>query len=249
MSIDQITAEQEAMESLIKLLEQAKRAQMLHDRAHMSYPEPLKRVLGLSVNGRGTSQIQETLNIPEPTPPPMPTGAKADWIWIRQEDATVISVVLALLRSATKPINPRDLATEVRSILPKANRGSVNNIGTKFHKTLINRTDEGWKIANLEKAGILSGGYLWAPKETLQHYELAAHRRDSILHILKQFPGGLQSRQILEQLRRCAWMRAPLNKHLLKADLEVLDKEQEKIRRVSNSGKWVLAKDAMKLDT
>jgi hypothetical protein len=246
MSIDQITAEQEAMESMIKLLEQAKRCQMLYERAHMSFPEPLKRVLGQSGNGAGAAPIQETLNIPEPTRPPMPDGAKSDWIWVKQEDATVTSVALALLRAANAPVRPRDLITEVMNILPDANRGSVNNIGTKFGGGLIDRTDDGWRITNPEKAGIFSGGYLWAPKEVFQQFELAAHRRDAIVHVLRNFPGGLQLRQILEQLKRCAWMRAPLNKHLLKADLNVLD-EQKKIRRVGNSGKWGLA--PMKLDT
>ena len=247
MSIDQITAEQEAMESMIKLLELAKRCQMLYERAHMSFPEPLKRVLGQ--NG-SAAPVQETLNIPEPTRPPMPEGAKSDWIWVKQEDATVMSVALALLRAASSPIRPRDLITEVMNILPDANRGSVNNLGTKFGGNLIDRTDDGWRITNPEKAGILSGGYLWAPKEVFQHFELAAHRREAVIHVLKNFPGGLQLRQILEQLKRCAWMRAPLNKHLLKADLEVLD-GQKKIRKVGNSGKWGLAqtKDSMKLDT
>jgi hypothetical protein len=239
MSVDQFTAEREAMEGLLKWIDQAKQIQLLFERAHMSFPEPLRRVLGISQNGNPAASNHESLSIPEPISPPRPEGAKPDWIWIRQEDATVTSIALALLRAAKGPIKVRDLINSVMNILQDANRGSVNNLGTKFGKTLIERSDDGWRITNPEKAGILFEGYLWAPKEVFQQYDLAAHRRDSILYLLKKFPGGLQLRQILEQLKRCAWMRAPLNKDLLKVDLEVLQVKKE-IRRVGHSGKWGL---------
>jgi hypothetical protein len=250
MSIDQITAEQEASESLIKLLQQAKTCQMLYQRAHMSLPEPLKRVLGM--NGSAVAAVTGELTIPALEAPPMPAGAKSDWMWIRQEDATPTSIALATLRAARKPVRARDVIAFVTEVLPNVPRGSINNIGSRLDGKLISRSGGSWSLIHPEKAGVFSEGYLWGPKESFQKNELAAHRRMAILHILRFFEGGLQTTQIVEQLRRCAWVHAPVNKDLLKADLSILDK-QEKVRRRGNSGKWELAptkeEKAMKLET
>lgn len=243
MSIDQITAEQEALQSLVKLLEQARRCQMLYERAHMSFPEPLKRVLGMSSASGTMSQASSTnLTIPPPDPPPTPQIAKSDWIWIKREDATPTTVALAVLRGAKSPMRARDVVGQVTEILPNVPRGSVNNIGTRLSGTQIERTDEGWRLTNQDSGAVIFEGHLWGPPAIFHKVELAVHRRCAILHLLSFFPGGLQPRQILEQLRRCTWVHAPVNKDLLKADLEILEKEK-KIRKVGNSGKWELTKE------
>lgn len=125
----------------------------------------------------------------------------------------------------------------------------MNNIGTRLSGKQINRTDSGWQLISPEETGVLHEGYLWGPRAFFHKYELAAHRRLAILHVLSFFNGGLQLRQILEWLRKCNWVHAPVNKDLLKADLEILDRD-EKIRKVGNSGKWELApaKEPMKLN-
>ena len=250
MSIDQITAEQEALQSLMKLLEQAKRCQLLYQRAHMSLPEPLRRVLGMSGNGTGAAPPPSGVNIPAPPTPPAPVGVKPDWIWIPQESATPTSVLLALLRASKAPIRAKEAIAEVQEILPNVSRGTINNIASRLGGKKIDRNKDGWRLINPESSGILHERYLWGPREFFQHYELAVHRRNAILYLLGFFQSGLQSGQILEQLRNCEWVHAPMNKDLLKADLEELDKE-EKIRRRGNSGKWELVptQDAMKLDT
>ena len=69
--------------------------------------------------------------------------------------------------------------------------------------------------------------------------ELAAHRRVGVLHLLRLHPAGLQTTQILEQLRNCAWLHAPVNKELIQADMEFLE-GQKKVRRRGNSKKWEL---------
>jgi len=233
----------------MKLLEQARRCQLLYERAQMSFPEPLKRVLGIS--GAAAVVRSGNLSIPAPQPPPVPNGAKSEWIWIPQESATPTTVALAVLRAAKAPLVAREVVAQVTEILPNVPRGSVNNIGTRLGGKQIDRTEDGWRLINQDSAAILHEGYLWGPREIFHKYELAVHRRNAILHVLGFFPGGLQPRQILEQLRRCAWVHAPINKDLLKADLEILDEQERKIRRVGNSGKWELApsKDSMKLDT
>ena len=248
MSMDQITAEQEATQSLVKLFEHARRAQMLYERAHMSLPEPLKRLLGMvSSNGVGRGS---NLTIPPPTPPPTPLSAKSDWIWIEEESATPTTVALAVLRAARSPLRAKEVVNQVIEILPNVPRGSVNNIGTRLSGKQIDRTDEGWRLISQDSAAVRHEGYLWGPREIFHKTELAVHRRHAILHLLGLFPGGLQLRQIVEQLRRCTWVHAPVNKDLLKADLEILEQER-KIRKVGGSGKWeiAVAKDSMKLDT
>lgn len=251
MSFDQIAAEQEATQSLVKLLEQARRCQLLYERAQMAFPEPLKRLLSMNGSSAAVAVMRKELTIPAPQAPPEPSAAKSDWLWIPQESATPTSVTLAILRAAKAPIPAREVVAKVMEILPDVPRGSVNNIGTRLDAKLINRTENGWQIINPEGTGSLHEGYLWGPREFFHKSELAVHRRAAILHILSFFPGGLQPRQILEQLRKCAWVHAPVNKDLLKADLEILDHHDEKIRRVGNSGKWELvpAKESMKLST
>jgi hypothetical protein len=69
---------------------------------------------------------------------------------------------------------------------------------------------------------------------------MAAHRREAILHILQTFRSGLQTVQIVERLREFAWVKAPVNKDLLKGDMDVLVGEG-KVRHSGNSKKWVLA--------
>lgn len=238
MSTDQISAEQEATESLIKLLEQAKKCQLLYTRARMSLPEPLKRVLGLNGASPLTRDISNLI-IPEPQRPDPPSDAEADWLAIPEKETTPTTVALALLRSAGKPMRAKDVVAGVVNILPNVLRGSINNIGTRLSGKLIKRTEQGWELLRLETAAILYKGYLWGPKEIFQKSELAAHRRAAILHVLGFFPGGLQSRQIIEQLKKCAWVHAPVNKDLVKADLEILDKD-ELIQKRGNSGKWAL---------
>ena len=80
-------------------------------------------------------------------------------------------------------------------------------------------------------------GICGGPREIFQKSEIAGHRRDAILHVLSNFDSGLQTRQLVEQLGRCSWVHAPVNKDLIKTDLEMLA-ELGKVRRRGNSKKW-----------
>jgi hypothetical protein len=95
-------------------------------------------------------------------------------------------------------------------------------------------------LLKVEKAGLVRDGRLWAPPGVFAKPEMAAHRREAILHVLKHFPTGLQTVQIVEQLRNCSWLHAPVNKDLLKLDMESL-LEAKKVRRRGNTKKWELA--------
>jgi hypothetical protein len=201
----------------------------------MSLPEPLKRLL--AVNGAGNA-VSGPPAIPAPQKPPMPPGAKSDWVYIQEKDATATSIALAILNGSKEPIRAKEIIEKVTAILPNVLRGSINNIGSRLAESrLIDRTEEGWTLAKPESAGIIHEGNLWGPREIFQKSELAAHRRDAIIHVLSNFDSGLQVRQLVEQLSRCSWVHAPVNKDLVKVDLEILA-ELGKVRRRGNSKKW-----------
>ena len=61
----------------------------------------------------------------------------------------------------------------------------------------------------------------------------------AILQLLGANHGGFQLVQLTEELRRLGWVRAPINKDLLKADMDWL-LGKKKVRRIGNSRKWGL---------
>ena len=222
---DDIQNEQDALQSLMELYDLAKRCHMLYEELKVVSPHVAFRPL---------------THIPPPDRPEAPREATDEWIWIRLSDAVVSSVILAALRSSTEPMRARDVKEFVLNALPNAASGSIPNAGTRLQEDgVIERIDDGWKLLRPESAGIIHGGFLWANPSVLMKPEIAAHRRDAILHILRHFPTGLQVVQIVEQLKQCPWVHAPVNKDLLKADMGVLA-EQRKVRQRGNSGKWEL---------
>jgi hypothetical protein len=245
MSINQLDAEQEAISSLMEFLDHAKKCQRLYERAHMALPEPLKRVLGM--NGAGGNSLAPRFT-PAPESPSRPAEATSDWIPIRVEDATPTSIALAILRAAKEPIRAKDIVSAVQAVLPDVRSGSVANIGSRLHGTLLRRTNDGWTLEKPESAGVIADGFLWGPPTIFGKQELAAHRRDAIRHILSSFPAGLQTSQIIEELKKCAsWVRAPINKELVQDDMEILG-ETGKVRRRGNSKKWELTPSDKKDD-
>ena len=243
MNWERIDAERLALQSLMDLYEQAKKCQQLFEGAQMALPEALQRFLGVSEHtAKSTPQHQrQSAVIPPPERTNAPEGAGPDWIWIDARSASATAVALAFLRSAADaPVRPKDLFAQITTVLPGALNGTIANIGTRLGGEVIERGNEGWRLLKPEMAGIIHDGLLWAPPSVLSKQELAAHRRDAILHILKHFPTGLQTVQLVEQLSNCPWVHAPVNKDLLKADMEVMDSER-KVRRRGNSKKWEIS--------
>lgn len=237
MTPDRIRAEGEAAQSLVDLIAQAEKCRMRHEQANMSLPEPLKRMLGMNGLGSVTAVRPRIDPLERPT---RPREAQDNWISIEAKYATPTAISLAVLRSSREPMRSRDVVAAVTKIIPHVPGGSIANIGSRLQGKLINRTDAGWTLIDLARAGILHNGMLWGPPEIFGKVELAAHRREAILHILNCYPVGLQIIQIVEQLRGCPWVQAPNNKDLVKADMTFLDGEG-KVRRQGNSKKWVIA--------
>jgi hypothetical protein len=242
MNMDQIQAEEEAYKSVTALLEQARMCQQLHERAGLALPDRIQRLLGAATNGTGRPHDthRASVNIP-PLNHVMPKDAGGDWLSIDVKESQATAVALAILREAGSAVRAKDVTAKVAAFLPGVLGGTLANAGTRLaNDGVIERTEEGWKLLKPTQAGIIYEGRLWGRAEVFGKQELAAHRRESILHILKCFSGGLQIVQIVEQLNACPWVHAPVNKDLLKADIEILGGER-KIRRVGNTRKWTLA--------
>jgi hypothetical protein len=241
MNLDQIQVEEDAYESVKVVLAAARRCQELYERAGLVLPQRVQWLLGVApppaaVRGeaRGVAQL------PPPELPDRPKTAASDWIAVPAADGTVTTVALAVLRVAGGPMRSRDVRESVMNILPATTSGSVANAGTRLvAEEVIDRSNDGWILLKPERAPILQDGRLWGPPDIFVKQEVAAHRREAILHILTHFPTGLQIVQIVEQLKNCTWLHAPTNKDLVKMDMQALQ-ELQKVRRVGNAKKWQL---------
>ena len=232
-----------ALESLTKLLRAADECRTLFDEAGMDYPAPLRRMLGLKDDTMGDWIGQRrSVRIPPPAitrPAGLPDGSVA----VPIPEMTPQTVVLGVLRAALPdPVPRKQVASEVKARGLEVNDGSIANIGTRLEGYgLISRHDGGWMLTDRSKAPVLNGHYAWGPPEIFTPHELAARRREAIIHVLGHFGAGLQTTQILERLADCAWLKTPLSKDLLKTDMEDLQ-NQGKIRR-GQMRKWTVVKN------
>lgn len=233
MNYDLITAESEASKALVELIEQAKKCVQLHERARMTLPEPLKRMLGISTNGNKKAVV----SVPPPERPQIPIGAESDWVCIKAKDASPTSVALALLRTGT--LAAKDIVAGVKDILPDVSPGSIYNIGSRLDKKVLNKSEDGWELINPEMAPILQDGMIWAPAAIFSKQELAAHRREAVFHLIRTNHSGLQTSQIIDQVKNCSWVHAPISKELVQDDVEYWVREG-KIKRSGNTKKWVV---------
>jgi len=232
--------ELQAFQQLTELLQQAEKCKTLFESAHIALPEPLQRILKITVPTNGASEKAVVSLVP---PPPemqsKPPEAGPDWICVRVTDAMSTTVVLAILRNARGlPVRPRDIVGAASSLRVDVSIGVISNIGARLEKRgFIKRATLGWTLLTENGGPVLHNGWLWGPRAIFDPHDLAAHRRDAILHILRCHTTGLQMVQIVERLRNSPWHRAPISTDLIKADLDLLDKAG-KIKRRGNTKKW-----------
>jgi Fe2+ or Zn2+ uptake regulation protein len=229
-----IKLESEAYRSLADLLDRAEKTRSLFEQAGVSLPDALQRLVRRNGHLAGTQMAIPALK------PPAPPEAEADWIWVEQTAATPGTMALALLRASETMLTVRELHEKMRAMGIDVSLGTIANTGTRaYENELITRSEDGhWKLRDPNKAAILHEGYLWGKAEAFQMSELASHRRRAVVHVLRQNQGGLQQSQILAQLRQKELVQpgVPLNKTLIRADLEAMASRQ--VRQISNSRKW-----------
>ena len=226
----------QAYQKFAQILEDIEACKKLFELAGEPLPEQLKEFFGSS---RNQSRMVDAPAIAPPRRKGRPTEAKEEWLSVEIAEASATSLVLAVLRKTGKPVKAKEVVELVTNLNPMIVRGSINNIGTRLGGKLINRGDDGWSLINPDEAAIIYDGFLWGPKEIFEKTEIAAHRREAILTFLHAFSGGLQTVQIVDLLRRTHWVQAPINKDLVKGDMELLE-AKGKVRRISNSRKWCL---------
>jgi hypothetical protein len=143
------------------------------------------------------------------------------------------------LREQGEPIRAKALSDQVTRILPMVVGGSIYNLLNRLLlEGYLRKRLSRWTLVKREAASILSGKFLWGPPEIFAKVDLAALRREAILHILSN-ERSLQIMQIVEKLKAWDWVKdaVPISKDLLKLDMRVLDVDG-KVRRVGNSRNW-----------
>ena len=204
-------------------------------------PDTLKRSLTEYPSQVGAARSQpKRMTIPPPDKPSMPKEASGDWFWLDKKEAALRTVVLALLNQGVS-IPVKELIAQVKQILPDANEGSVSNLGTQLDDKVIQRTERGWSLKEGVKAPILCEDYIWAPKSLLQKQDLAAFRRMAVRYLLDTSHDGMQLMQIYRDLKEVKWLKTPLSKDLIKADLFVM-RDEHRVRQKGTSKKWTVIK-------
>jgi hypothetical protein len=235
--------EREASRSFYELQEHAEKCRDLHERANMQLPEPLRRFLGLGAVAEPKAQSSApAITIPVIPPPthPRPPIAGDDWVWVELDAVMPTTAVAGVLRDQVQPQRARDVIAAVVRLLPRVSSGSVANLFSRLEGSVLRREDGGWLLINRDVAPVLYEGRFWGPASAFQKQELAAYRRDVIVHLLRQFETGLQTVQIVDQLKRLPWLRAPYNKDLVKEDMKALA-DDGKVRPRGNTRKWEIA--------
>ena len=131
-------------------------------------------------------------------------------------------------------MKPKNVVSGVQALRPDISTGTIYNLGKRLDGISLKRSSEGWELISPETAPILQGDLVWGAAETFTTHELAAQRRDAILHILSIYRTGQQTSQLIEMLQSCAWLKAPINKELVQDDVEILNKDG-KIKRRGNT--------------
>jgi hypothetical protein len=234
-----LQTEIQAVTSYLRLLESAQECRRLYERASIPLPEPLLRLLG-GQSDSSHKQMSLKLSSPEvdtsrnATKPP---EAGEDWISIRVGDVSPTTVTVAILRAAREPMRAKEVSDRVSELLPMAAGGSIYNLLNRLRDDgAVEHDSRGWYLRDKDVAGILAGGYLWAPKERLAKTDLAAHRREAIVYILRN-ERYLQVMELVRKLLDWDWVKAPVNKDLLKGDMAILEQEG-KVQRIENTRNW-----------
>ncbi|XYI02922.1 hypothetical protein ACMHYB_25480 [Sorangium sp. So ce1128] len=231
--------EMAAVQSLTRLLQAADECRRAHDAAGMKYPEPLRRMLGEEEEPRAGDNGRQRIIVPAPPRPPAPPEADDDWIWVEIDDMKATNLTLGVLRGAQEPMSPSAISEALGQMGATVSRGTIGNVGTRLFGSLIERRDDGWVLVEGAPAPILFDGFAWGPPSLFEATELASHRRMGIVHLLRVQPDGMQMMQIANALAEsCPWNKAPVNKDLVKADLEALDELGRAKRMAGHSGKW-----------
>jgi hypothetical protein len=234
--MDRVAKEVVAFEAFTKWLNAGRECRALFESARLPLPDPLSRFLGEETPAR--TAVETKVVVPPPETPPRPAEWQEGWIWVPAREATVATLVRAILRRENMRMTPKAIAEAVDKIKDEVSHGTIANIGTRLTKAeQIERADGAWKLINPHTAPVLHDGYVWGDMASMDDEDIAKHRRILMVHVLRAQPDGLQIIQLTRAMETCEWVRTPLSKDLVKTDLHTLA-ETGKVKRVGNAGKW-----------
>lgn len=228
---DFFSNQEKAAQSVINLIAAIRECKSVHDNAGLGYPDILARIV--APHNALPSRVEEGMNETRPD------GVGVDWVWIKVREAYSTTLALAVLRILGSPSPPNQLTAKVTEMRPDLSTGSIYNLGVRLEGKSITRSNEGWSLIDESKAPVLDGDTIWSPQESLSSHEIAAIRRRAIKELLTEYSAGLEAVQILERLLKHTSLKAPVNKDLVKSDLEKMFSEGD-IRRRGNTRKWEL---------
>jgi hypothetical protein len=218
-----------------KLLDDAEACRDLYLQAGKPVPARLRRFLSDDDAGLET---ETKIVVPPPVMPPRPSVAAQDWIWLDHVNLTPATAVRTVLQAATEPMPVREVIEAVHRLGVEASEGTVANIGTRLHNLgQIVRSELGWKAQALGEVPVLYKGNAWGAPGTFDKTEVASYRRACLLHVFALSSDGLQPMQLLKTMETCDWFKVPLNKDILKLDLENMI-EDGAIKRIGATGKY-----------
>jgi len=232
-----IPPEEKLYKALLEWISAGRKLWTEFDQEGIAVPPTLKRALA-DVNQDSTSNQVRKIPLRPPDRPERPPIANDDWLWIEVREASLRTIVLAILNEG-KAIPIKELINRVKEIFPDSNEGSIYNL---CREKRIQRTDQGWTLKSGVEAPVFYKKYIWSPVNLLQKQDLAAFRRMAIRYLLATSPDGLQIMQVYRELKSAEWLKAPLSKDLIKADLFVM-KDEKRVKQLGNSKKWTLVKN------
>jgi hypothetical protein len=215
-------------------LEKGDKMRGLFLRAALPVPEELKQLLG------GTSSPAQPGNAP--FRPPFPPDAQGDWIWIDIPSATTTTLTLALVRQSAKALTAKEIRDQIVAFGGEHAEVVVGTVYNAVQRMIVNgvldRSGDGTIIIKqMERVPMLYEHHIWGAVTAFQMTELAAHRRDAEVYILRKY-GPLQQMQLLERIKEADLLNpgVPLNKDLIKGDFNFMN--GTRIRKVGSAKKW-----------
>jgi hypothetical protein len=231
-----------ATRSYADLLLQAEETKKNYERAGLQLPAPIARLFSDTPAPARMRKLDGSLFSQTPHVPPImrhdePAGMEREWVSIRKVNASPTSIALAILNGEKGPVTTKALAERVVAVSPKINIGSVYNLLNRLLETGdLKKGAAGWELASDGHAGIMTGPYIFLPPSFMTKADFAAHRREAIVHTLRAV-GEQTLTKLADILSGTPWVKAPVNKDLLKADLPLLEREGL-IRRIEGTKSW-----------
>lgn len=221
-TVDQrLSAIQAAHASLTDVYSAVQNCVVKYREAGLPLPEDINRLLSAS-EGESKAYQNRTLKIPPDPYAPTPEG------WVSVPVASAMPVTLAYSVLANKGEMPiKKVIFEVSAFNQFLTYSAMFAVLRKLKDAKVVTLENGVAAPAADSprpASIAQDGRVWGPPEAFQPQELAAHRREAIVEILKA-NGASTRAEIVEALKRTPWVRARLDPSLIKVDLDVLAKQ------------------------